>query len=429
MHFRLARASVAALALVPLFSIAASAQDLTLAAAVKAALAQHPLVTAARARVDAARGERITAGALPNPVATVWLENAPFFPAVRPTIVNSEVSTYLTLPLEPLIQRSPRRQRADEDVKAAEAGVIAAERGVAAAAARAFFRVAEAQALAEEAEENWGRVDDLASYLRARVDEGATAEGELLRVQVESDRLAIEAALAGVELTRRRGELAPYLGDGRAPVPLASIRISMPEGAIEALPRPMPADLDVWVARARDQRPELLGARARVAAAAATADYERTLAVRQLGATFGSKRIDGHNSMIAGLNVAIPLFNRNRGGIARASSERVTAEQELAWAERAIVAEVQAAYEAAAALTRQLTDLQASLVAKAENVDQLTLAAYREGGATLMQVLDANRIHADARLTRSRVLFAQRQSLFDLALAAGTPPLDAGGTQ
>jgi outer membrane protein TolC len=83
----------------------------------------------------------------------------------------------------------------------------------------------------------------------------------------------------------------------------------------------------------------------------------------------------------------------------------------------------------AAALTRQLTDLQASLVARADNVDQLTLAAYREGGATLMQVLDANRVHADARLLYSRVLFAQRASLFDLALAAGMPPLDAGGTQ
>jgi cobalt-zinc-cadmium efflux system outer membrane protein len=429
MHFRFARAGAAALALVPLFQITASAQELTLAAAVRAALSQHPLVAAARARVDAARADRTTAGALPNPVATVWLENAGFLPAVRRTTLQSEVSTYFTMPLEPLVQRSPRLQRANEDVKVAEAGVTAAERGVAAAAARAFFRVAEAQALAEEADENWGRLDDLASYLRARVDEGATAEGELLRVQVESDRLAIEAALAGVELTRRRGELAPYLGDGRTPVMLASIRIFMPENEIEAPPRPAPADVNAWMTRAREQRPELVAARARVAAAAAAADYERTLTMRQIGATFGNKHIDGHNSMIAGLNVAIPLFNQNRGGIARAVGERVTAEHELAWAERTIIAEVQAAYEVAAALTRQLTDLQASLVARAENVDQLTLAAYREGGATLMQVLDANRVHADARLLYSRVLFAQRASLFDLALAAGIPPLDAGGTQ
>jgi cobalt-zinc-cadmium efflux system outer membrane protein len=122
----------------------------------------------------------------------------------------------------------------------------------------------------------------------------------------------------------------------------------------------------------------------------------------------------------------VPLFNRNPGGVARAAGERLAAEQELAWLERTITAEVKAAYENASALTRQLSDLQESLVTRADSVDRFTLAAYREGGATLLQVLDAMRLHADARLTYSRIVLAQRESLFDLALAAGTDPIDAG---
>jgi outer membrane protein TolC len=40
----------------------------------------------------------------------------------------------------------------------------------------------------------------------------------------------------------------------------------------------------------------------------------------------------------------------------------------------------------------------------------------------LLQVLDATRTVADARLTYARALFAQREALFDLALATGADP-------
>jgi hypothetical protein len=40
-------------------------------------------------------------------------------------------------------------------------------------------------------------------------------------------------------------------------------------------------------------------------------------------------------------------------------------------------------------------------------------------------VLDATRTRADARLTYTRTLFAQLESLIDLALAAGTEAADA----
>jgi outer membrane protein TolC len=72
-----------------------------------------------------------------------------------------------------------------------------------------------------------------------------------------------------------------------------------------------------------------------------------------------------------------------------------------------------------------LNDLRETFLARASDVHRLTLGAYQEGGATLLQVLDATRMLADARLTYSRTLFAQRESLFRLALAIGSEPLDA----
>lgn len=401
----------------------AAGGEWTLERVVTATLARHPVVEAAEARVEAARGERLTVGALPNPVGTFWMENAGF-PGQQLQGLNRETSMYLTWPLEPLIQRSSRIQRAEEDVRVGEASLALARRRVAADAVRAFFRVALAQEVAEEAEHERGMLEQLAMYNRARVDEGVTAEAELLRIQVELDRAATDVAFAEAELTRNIAELVPYLGEAGVDAgEPAAIRVVVPSGAVPAVSS-MPS-LDVVRARAHDRRPELLAGRARVAALGAVEDYERTLTIRQLGATIGNKRVEGQNSMVVGVSLAVPLFNRNRGGVERARSERAAAEHELAWTDRTVAADLQGAFGAATRLTRQLGDLQQSFLARADEVYRLTLGAYQESGATLLQVLDATRTVADARLTYARALFAQRQSLLDLSLATGAQPEEA----
>ncbi len=395
----------------------------TLERVVTAALAQHPVVDAAQARVEAARAERLNVGALPNPVGTFWMENTGFA-GQQVQGLNREASMYVTWPLEPLIQRSSRIRRADEDVGIGEASLALARRRVAADAVRAFLRVALSQEVAEEADHELGMLEQLATYNRARVDEGITPEAELLRIQVELDRAATDVAFAEADLTRHVAELVPYLGAARGGLGgPAEIRVVVPSAAVPAVSS-IPS-LSVVLARAHDRRPELLAGRARVEAMSAAESYERTLTIRQLGATIGNKRVDGQNSMVLGVSLAVPLFNRNRGGVERARSERAAAEHDLAWTDRSVAADLDGAYGAATRLTRQLGDLQQSFLARAEELYQLTLGAYQESGATLLQVLDATRTLADARLTYSRALFAQRQSLFDLALATGAQPEEA----
>jgi outer membrane protein TolC len=394
----------------------------TLEEAVTAALARHPLVDAARARLEAARGERAGAAALPNPVGTLWVENAGYPGQHKPANVPSETSLYVGYPLESLFHRAARVRRADEDINTAQASLMLARRTVAIETVQSFFAVALAQALQEEAEENRDRLGQLVAYIRARVETGVTAEGELLRLEVELDRARSDVVFAGVELTRQRARLAPYTRSG-IDARIATIRTAVPASdafALAALPA-----LEGALAAARARRPEIAVSRARVAAANASITYERSLAIRQTGATFGNKRTGGINSMIAGLSITIPLFNVNGGAVTRATSEHLAAQHELAWAERLVAADLQAAHISATRLTEQLNELRETFLARASEVHRLTLGAYQEGGATLLQVLDATRMLADARLTYSRTLFAQRESLFRLALAIGSEPLDA----
>ena len=393
---------------------------LTLEEALNSALTAHPLIQAARARADAARGSRQTAGTWPNPLATYSVEDAAF-PGQGPfTRLETERSAYITYPLESFFQRQPRMERADWAIQEAEGEVVGAHRRVAREVTRAFYKVALARVAVSVAQESKAAVDRLVEYLRARVSQGASPEAELIRAEVERDQTATEVTLAEVELVRARVELQPLLGD--ASRPLDSLEVSVPEPPTSAPELPA---LEPFMQHA-SARPELVSARARVAGAQAALAHERKLVVREVGASFGVKRTSGVNSMIAGVSLSVPLFDTNSGEVGRATAERIAAEQELAWAERAVAAEVSGAYEVARRLSAQLVVLRGTFLSRADESSRLTLAAYQEGGATLLQALDAGRTLAAARLVYSRAHFAQRESLVDLKVAAGYDPRDRG---
>lgn len=401
-------------------------REWTLDDVLKSALAQHPLVEAAQARITAAEGSRAAARTFPNPVGTVWMENANFPGQRAAPGVDRETAAYVTLPLEPLFQRKPRVRQADELVKAAGADLTGQRRDVAVEAAHAFYRLALAQVALDAADENRAALDQLVSYNRTRVNEGASAEIDLIRVQVELDRALTNVALARVDLARSWAGLRPFLGPAAGPAQAVASqvppvpRVVVP--AVSTAPAALSALSDL-IARARENRPELLASRARVSAAEAETAFQRTLSIRQVGATFGFKRLNGGSTMIAGISVPIPVLDRNRGEIQRAASETIAAERELAWADRRVEAEVQGIYDAAQQLAVQTAGLQRSFLDRAADSHRITLAAYQEGATSLLQVLDASRTLADARLTYYRLILAQQQSVFDLALAAGTEPI------
>ena len=406
---------------------------LTLPMVLEAAARSHPLVLAAEGRLRAARGGRTTAGTIANPVLTYQVENAPFPGRTPPAGLQRETSTFATLPLEPFWQRGARVGRANSDVQAAEADLILRRRTVALEAARAFHRTALAQASVAASGDVGVGLDSLVQYTAIRVREGATAEGDLLRLQVELDRVATEHSFQEAELAQARAALRPYLMNDSStamqPAAFDDLRVAADAGT--STPVATMAGFteiqsrDALAMRALDSRPDVLAARARARGAAADVSLQQALTVRQVGATFGSKSIEGAPTLIAGLSVPLPLFDQNRGEVARAEGERTAVEQELRWAERRASSEVLGAFDAATILTARVNALQRDFVARAEESRRVALAAYREGAVPLLQVLDATRTLADARLTYLRARHAQQDAVLALYVAAGRDPADA----
>ncbi|MEP7346351.1 MAG: TolC family protein, partial [Gemmatimonadaceae bacterium] len=382
------------------------------------------------------RGSRTTAATLANPILNYQVENAPFPGGASPPMDRETMATVM-LPLEAVYQRGPRLRRANADVSAASNDSRAARQRIATDATRAYYRAALAQVGAAVAQDLVGWLDTLVVYNRVRVTEGVAAGADLLRSELERDRATAEATMAEADLARARADLASFLGDEALPTALLVAIADRPLRIPRELEDTATAGLtrltypQALTGAALVRRPDIVALRDRLDAAGAAVSAERTMVVRQVGAMFGAKRVAGFTSMIAGLSLPFPLFDQNRGEIARATAERDAARYTLAAEERSARAQIAGAYTAARLLTERAEALIGGAapagseeapvyLGRADEMRRIALGAYREGGVPLLQVLDAARVWGESRITFYTTLFAQHEAVIALVVAEGS---------
>jgi cobalt-zinc-cadmium efflux system outer membrane protein len=392
---------------------------LTVERVIAAAVATHPRLGAAREMVNAARGTRLTARSWTNPFFSVETEESDAASAGGTAVTARETMTTATLPLEPIYQLRSRSGRASAELRATEADLRSARNDIAVRAATVYYEAALAQVRVDGLEEVQTWLDSLVAYTRARVREGAAAEVDFIRLQVEQDRAGTDLAFALVDRARSRADLALLIGTD-------SFRIDPAVGAT-AFPSGTPAvsTLETLTAIARVHRPEIAAARERVAAAGFGVSVERNAVIREVGVMAGVKNMAGTRSLMAGLSLPLPIFDQNRGEIQRAEAQRRIATFDREIVERQVVAEVRAAYTAAATLNAQASKIDGVMLRRAEESRRIAEGAYREGATSLTQVLDAARALVEARETYYRALFARNKSLIDLNAAIGSDNVTA----
>jgi cobalt-zinc-cadmium efflux system outer membrane protein len=410
-------------------SVTTPTSPLTLRALLDAVRDGHPTIQAAQARIRAAEGTRASAGRLGNPLLSYQVDNTAFPGAKSVVGIDRETMEMATLPLQPFYLRSARVARTAAEMRAARAEADRERQRVALDASGAFYRVALARVAAATDRDHVSWLDSLVAYNRARAREGVAAEADLLRSALERDRAAAEATMADAELAQASAQLSSYLDAPGMLGPVELIAGELPLALPAAATQPLVTN-DTIVERGGgmppssiSRRPDVRAAREREAAAAAGITTERRMLFREAGATLGVKQMMGTNSMIAGLSLSLPLFDQNRGEVARASAEHDVARYDLAAQERIAYADVTGTTAAARLLTVR-TEAMAipgpdGLLARADEMRRIALGAYREGAIPLIQVLDAARAWGDSRLTFYRTLYAQHQIVLALILANG----------
>jgi cobalt-zinc-cadmium efflux system outer membrane protein len=423
-----AAAGLASPAVAQRSSVATPAAPLTLHALLEQVRNGHPAIQAAQARIRAAEGTRASAGRLGNPILSYQVENTAFPGAGSIAGIDRETMEMATLPLQPFYLRSSRVARAAAEVRAARAETDRERQRVALDASGAFYRVALARVASATSRDLVSWLDSLVAYNQARAGEGVAAEADLLRSTLERDRAAAEATMAEAELAQASAQLAGYLG---APGAFGGIEVAAGE-----LPLALPSNATRLVTNdttmepgagppvsSLSVRPDIRAAREHEAAAAAGISTERRMLFREAGATLGVKQMMGTSSMIAGLSLPFPLFDQNRGEVARATAEHDIARYDLAAQERLAYADVAGTAAAARLLSDRMDAMVGpgpnGLLARADEMRRIALGAYREGAIPLLQVLDAARAWGDARLTFYRTLYAQHQIVLALIVANG----------
>ncbi|NOT07703.1 MAG: TolC family protein [Gemmatimonadales bacterium] len=379
--------------------------------------ARHPTLEAARARVRAAEGNRAWAGAIDNPVFAVQLENARV-PGNPPIPADRETMYTAVLPLETLYQRGPRVRQAGAELDAARAGSSAMLLQLSLDAARAYYRTALAQLELETALDLATWLDSVAAYTRVRAAEGVAAGADLLRSEIERDRMRAAAAMRAADLAGARAELAGFFPE----------RDSLRSVAVPGEPFRLTPELAGRAA----PLPQVEGLRQRLRAMDAAVATERWMLIPQFGFMVGAKESAGRTSLMGGISLPLPLLTRNGGRIERAKGERDAAAFELAREERAAGSLLAATAEAARRLSVEVMTLGekgadggSAYLARTDELRRITLGAYQEGAVALIAVVDAARAWGEARVAYYTLLFAQHEAVLAHAAARGIDPLEA----
>ena len=386
-------------------------QPLTLREAADRAVASRASLKAEAERVTVAEGLRQQAAARPNPEIQFQNEN------LRPGQTYSrDVDTlaYVVQPLDILGKRSRRIDAAEQTVTRTQAEYELAKLRTVRDVKLAYWRARGAQQsrdLLRATVENFRQIVD---YNNARLKVGTIAEQDVLRVQLEGERLAITANLAALRASRAEADLIREIGDPSLAAPTLT-------EALDVTGDITPLSADEVLA----QRPEMKIARASLEEARARARLQDALARPDLTLTYGYKRTQlpdttqAANTAIAAFAVKVPLFDRNAGNRAAATAE--TRRQEALF--EATRLDVLADFGAASQdYARRATDVVGTLQPMREhagNIASIAQAVYVQTGGDLLRLLDAQRSRLEAELTWVEGMVDYQQSIVNLESAEG----------
>jgi cobalt-zinc-cadmium efflux system outer membrane protein len=375
-------------------------QTLSLHDAITAAV-NSPTVQIADGQVDASRGMLRQAALGPNP--RLYLQSEDLRPWADDFTFSQKTEDYgyvgQTLEID-----GKRRKRVA--VASANLDRSTAERQLrmqqsAGYAAAAYWTAVADERIATLLQQDLAAVDEMVRYHKERVDAGAMRGVDLIRIQIERDRiyLSLEAAerdaeLARIDLSRQIGRNVPH------DTALTDDLMAVPE-----IPR---VDLQTALAQRK--------------AAEADIKLQRAIGVPNPDLLAGYKRNAGADTAYASLQIDLPFRNRNQGEIARAEAQLRISQARLEQTRIVVRAEIDAANEN---YQREMTIVRQPLPDMREHAKQnlaILSEAYRIGGVDLLRYIDAERTSIDVEVTALRTLAGLQQAALRLQLAYGVQP-------
>ena len=391
------------LALLPA-SVGAQTSSLTEAQALAQLTPDNPRVRAINAPVDVARADVLAAGRWPNPRVTY----------------DREAVAGVTEHLAMVGQVLPITGRRPLEVSAASALVDAASgrAGDQLRRLRVDLRLTFADLLAAQDREREltgirDRLQQLAAVLATREAAGDAAGFDRLRAEREVLELDIDRATIAADRARAQATLRGFLTSAPAD--------SIVAVAARPVRGPLPS-IDELVARAEQARGEIAALRHEIDAASfaeRAADKRAIPEPEVVAGTKSSNAGSGDVGSVVTVHVAIPLFDRGRPERAAARARRSQAEAQLEALRAALRSQI-AGWHALIVERRSAADrYRTTAVQAAEDLERIAQVSYDAGERGILELLDAYRSAATARIRQSALDLAVRQAELELEFVSG----------
>ena len=373
-------------------ALPAFSRDVALAEAEKLLVQYNRELQVARRGMESADAQRLIAGARPN--ATFSINTSSISSeSGGGQIGQRQYDTVFRIdqPFERGNKRKLRLDAASGLQRAARHDFLDVLRQSFATLQGAYFDLKLAQDRAQTLAENAQLFSGTLAAAQRRLKAGDLAPADVAKVQVDFERAQNDARSAQADLARAQLALGYLLALEAEALELRAID---PWPALErAEPRA--------VEEAVDARPDVVAARARVAAAEKLRDLARAQRTRDITLGAQYERFPGNvpvNSM--GIGFAVPLFTGYdfSGDIQKAEVDRYSAMDALARTRAVAMNELRRAAGDLNATAERLERFDASLLGAANQSAQASEFAFSRGAISVLEVLDARRTLRAVRL-------------------------------
>jgi cobalt-zinc-cadmium efflux system outer membrane protein len=381
--------------------------------------ATNPTLQAARIGIDESRQQEVTAYLRPNPELNLSTDGTQLsrYQGVWRPFAGTQVSSGISYLHEREHKRELRRDSARQATAIATSQLADQERTLLFNLRNAFVQTLQQKAILALAQQNLSYYDQVLTLSRDRKQAGDIAQVDLDRLEVQRVQYETDLQTATVTLRTAKIQLLTLLNDR---TPVEQFDVTGPYDFSEQI---MP--LEEFRNAALATRPDLKAAMQTVELA--KANHQLAVANGSADPTFSGwithnpsfNNPFDNNTIGASISVPLRIFDQNQGEKARTQIDISRNERLRDATQAGVFSDVDSAYATVNSNVTLLRTYRANYLQRAAQVRDTIQFAYQNGGASLLDFLQAQQDYRSVQLNYLNLIGSYLTAASQLNLAVG----------
>ena len=376
--------------------------QLSLADAQRMAFEKNWDLLAAAAGVDAATAQKIVAHEFPNPTLSLYsslinVDNHPSGTSEGNGVWERSYDTIFAINqlFEIGGKRRNRKASAQAGFEGAKAQLFDARRTLDVAVAKAYVAAAQADENVRVLLQSAGTLREETRIAEVRLRAGEISTSDKSQIEITAEQFELNAQTAKSVAAQARVALEVLLG---VPNPNEDCLL------IDHLETLCTATTPINTNSVGTWRPDVMVAEAALRKAEADLRFQKAVRIPDptLQAQYEHQPPDNPNSVGFMVSLPVPLWNRNRGNILAAEAAREQARLAFEKAKAVAMGDIAVARLAYEDALKRWRSYRENIRSKSEQIRQTMAYAYQKGGASLLDLLVAERNDNDIRLAAAQ---------------------------